>query len=199
MSVDICGIVKWVPECVAADVWLLSVFGVTMSLSVPNLIVRSALRQYLREERLMEDAEFGLMRAAALDAIHAGELDGHEWRSRLLDNGNNLVNNNGCERTFIEVWKMDAASETRLLDEMAAASETPKAKRQCIDKKMVAAPEKSEVSEQSQAADAFEESAQEGRAAPEKSEASEASEKSVETGYVINNHLAVNPFFTNAQ
>ena len=74
----------------------------------------------------MEDAEIGLMLAAALDAIHAGELDGHEWRSRLLDNGNNLaLNNNGCERTFIEVWKMDAASETRLCDEMAAAYETP--------------------------------------------------------------------------
>ena len=36
-----------------------------MSLSLPNLIVRSALRQYLREERLMEDAEIGLMLAAA--------------------------------------------------------------------------------------------------------------------------------------
>ena len=60
LSVDICGIVKWVPECVAGDVWLLSV---TMSLSVPNLIVRSALRQLLREERLMDDAEIGLMLA----------------------------------------------------------------------------------------------------------------------------------------
>ena len=148
---------KWVPECVAADVWLLSV---TMSLSLLNLIVRSALRQYLREERLMEDAEIGLMRAAAQDAIHAGELDGHEWRSRLLDNGNSLaLNNNGCERTFIEVWKMDTASETRLCDEMAAAYETPKAKKQRIDKKMVATPGKSEVSEKSQASDAFEESA----------------------------------------
>ena len=29
LSVNICGIVKWVPECVAADVWLLSVFVVT--------------------------------------------------------------------------------------------------------------------------------------------------------------------------
>ena len=95
----------------------------------------------------------------------------------------------------------DAASETRLRDEIAAASETPKAKRQRIDKKMVAAPEKSEVSEKSQASDAFEELAQEGRAAPEKSgasEASEASEKYVGTGYVINNHLAVNPFYKRA-
>ena len=30
------------------------------------------------------------------------------------------------------------------------------------------------------------------------SEASEASEKSVETGYVIRNHLAVNPFYKSA-
>ena len=67
------------------------------------------------------------------------------------------------------VREMDAASDTRLRDEIAAASETPKAKKQRIDKKMVAAPEKSEVSEKSQASDAFEESAQEGRAAPEKS------------------------------
>ena len=89
---------------------------------------------------------------------------------------------------------MDAASETRLCDEMAVAYETPKAKKQRIDKKMVAVPAKSEVSEKSQASDAFEESAQEGRAAPEKSGASEASEKYVGTGYVINNHLAVNPF-----
>ena len=29
LSVDICGIVKWVPECVAADVWPLSIFVVT--------------------------------------------------------------------------------------------------------------------------------------------------------------------------
>ena len=46
------------------------------------------------------------------------------------------------------------------------------------------------------ASDAFVESAQEGRAAPEKSgasKASEASDKSVEMGYVIKNHLAVNP------
>ena len=49
------------------------------------------------------------------------------------------------------------------------------------------------MSEKSPVSDAFEESAQEGRAAPEKSgasEASEASEKSVATGY-----LAVNPFY----
>ena len=142
----------------------------------------------------MEDAEFGLMVAAALDAIHEGELNGHEWRSRLLDNCNALaLDNNGCDWTFI--WHLPKACARRLRDEMDAAFET-KAKKQRIDKQMVATPEKSEVSEKSQASDAFEESAQEGRAAPEKSgasEASEASDKSVETGYVIKNHLAVNP------
>ena len=55
-----------------------------MSLSMPALIVSSALRQYVRKERLMEDVEFGLMLAAALDAIHAGE---DEWSSRVLSNG----------------------------------------------------------------------------------------------------------------
>ena len=66
LSVDICGIVKWVPKCVAADVWVFVSLVSLMSLSVPNLIVSSALRQYLRQERLMEDAEFGSMLAAAL-------------------------------------------------------------------------------------------------------------------------------------
>ena len=73
---------------------------------------------------------------------------------------------------------------------------------------MVAAPEKSEVSEKSaaseedQAYDAFEESAQEGRAMATllgvTAGASEAPEKSVETGYVIRNHLAVNPSWKSA-
>ena len=36
----------------------------------------------------MEDAEFGLMLAAALDAIHAGE---DEWSSRMLSNGKFLA------------------------------------------------------------------------------------------------------------
>ena len=31
LSVDMCGIVKWVPECVAADVWLLIVADVFVS------------------------------------------------------------------------------------------------------------------------------------------------------------------------
>ena len=97
---------------------------------------------------------------------------------------------------FIDVRKMDATSETRLRDEMAAAYETPKAKKQRIDKKMVAAPEKSEVSEKSQASDAFEESAQEGRAAPEKSGASEASEASDK--FVAPGYLAVDPCFKRA-
>ena len=94
---------------------------------------------------------------------------------------------------------------------MAPSSETPRAKKQRIGKKMVAAPERSEVSEKSaaseedQASDAFEESAQEGRAKTRllgvnagASEASEASEKSVETGYVMRNRLAVNPFYKSA-
>ena len=69
----------------------------------------------------MEDAKFGLMLAAALDAIHAGELVGHEWRSRLLDNGNILaLVNNGCEWTFI--WYLPKPCEQCLHAEMAAAS-----------------------------------------------------------------------------
>ena len=70
----------------------------------------------------MEDAELGLMLAAALDAIHAGEQDGHEWRRRLLDNCNILaLDNNGCEWTFI--WHLPKTCEQRLRDEMAAAPE----------------------------------------------------------------------------
>ena len=69
---------------------------------MPVLIVSSALRQYVRKERLMEDAEFGLMLAAALDAIHASELDGHEWPSCVLRNGNFLfLDNDGGEWTFV--------------------------------------------------------------------------------------------------
>ena len=55
----------------------------------------------------MEDAEFGLMLAAALDAIHACELAGDEWRSRLLDNGNILaLDNDGCDLAFNDVQAM---------------------------------------------------------------------------------------------
>ena len=89
----------------------------------------------------MEDAEFGLMLAAALDAIHAGELDGHEWRSRLLDNCNIIaLDNTGCEWTFI--WHFPKSCEQRLRDEMDAA------------------PEKSAASKESAASDAFVESMQ---------------------------------------
>ena len=42
----------------------------------------------------MEDAEFGLMLAAALDAIRASVLDGHEWSSRVLSIGNFLCLDN---------------------------------------------------------------------------------------------------------
>ena len=49
----------------------------------------------------MEDAEFGLMLAAALDAIHASVLDGLEWSSRVLSNGHFLcLDNHGGEWTF---------------------------------------------------------------------------------------------------
>ena len=87
----------------------------------------------------MEDAEFGLMLAAALDAIHAGE---HEWSSRLLHNGNihALDNDGGFEWTL--AWDSPNAKKRRLFNVMAAVSETPKAKKQRIDKKVVAAPEK---------------------------------------------------------
>ena len=156
----------------------------------------------------MKDAEeFGLMIAAALDAINAGEMAGNEWCSCLLGNGNILaLHNDGCERTFI--WNLPEPCKQRLHDEMAPSSETPRAKKQRIDKKMVAVPERSEVSERSaaseedQASDAFEESAQEGRAKTRllgvNAGASEASEKSVETGYLIRNHLAVNPYWKSA-
>ena len=71
-----------------------------MTKSMPVLIVSSALRQYVCKERLMEDAEFGLMLAAALDAIHASE---HDWSSRLLHNGNFLAldNDGGFEWTLV--------------------------------------------------------------------------------------------------
>ena len=86
---------------------------------------------------------------------------------------------------------------------MVSASETSKARKPRIHDEMIAATEKSEasetyeVSEDFEASDAFEESAQKGRAMTRllgvNAGASEASEKSVETGYVIRNQLAVNP------
>ena len=73
-----------------------------MSQSMPVLMVSSALRQYVRKERLMEDAGFGLMLAAALDAIHASVLDGLEWSSGVLSNGNFLcLDNHGGEWSFV--------------------------------------------------------------------------------------------------
>ena len=136
----------------------------------------------------MDHAEFSSMTADALDAI---QLRGHEWRSRLLDNSEILaLGNNGDRWTF--KLRLQNTSEQRLHDEMAAVSETPKAKPQRIDKKMVAALEKS------QGSDAFEESARKGRAMTRllganagASEAAEASEKSVESDWVIKNPLAV--------
>ena len=129
---------------------------------MPVLIVSSALRQHVRLERPMEDAEFGLMLAAALDAIHAGE---HEWSSRLLHNGNILAldNDGGFEWTL--VLDSPKAKKRRLFNATAAVFETPKAKKQRIDTKVVAAPEKfkkSGASDESQASDEFEESAQKG-------------------------------------
>ena len=47
-----------------------------MSQSMPVLMVSSSLRQFVRKERLMEDAEFGLMLAAALDATVQVKMSG---------------------------------------------------------------------------------------------------------------------------
>ena len=70
----------------------------------------------------MEDAEFGLMLAAALDAIHAGELDGHGWSSRMLSNGNSFcLANHGGECSF--GWHLPNAKKQRLHNEMVATSE----------------------------------------------------------------------------
>ena len=79
-----------------------------MSLTMPVLIVSSALRQYVRQERLMEDAEFGLMLAAALDAIHAGE---DEWSSHLLHNGNILALDNDGGFDWTIAWDSPKAKE----------------------------------------------------------------------------------------
>ena len=73
-----------------------------MSLSMPVLIVGSDLRRYVCQETLMSDVELGLMLVAALDAIHAGELDGHKWSSRVLHDDSTLcLGNHGCEWTLI--------------------------------------------------------------------------------------------------
>ena len=89
----------------------------------------------------MEAAEFGLMLAAALDAIHANELDGHEWSSRLLRNGNFLcLDNHGDEWTF--VWHLPNAKKQRLHNEMVATSE----KSEVASSEMTEASEKCEAS-----------------------------------------------------
>ena len=149
----------------------------------------------------MEDAEFGLMLAAALDAIHAGE---DEWSSHLLHNGNILAldNDGGFEWTL--VLDSPKAKKRRRCNATAAVSETPKAKKQRIDTKVVAAPEKCEksgASDESQASDEFEESAQKGCVMTRllgvtagASETSEASQKYVKRGYVIRKPLMVNPY-----
>ena len=62
----------------------------TMSLCMLVLIVGSDLRRDARQEMLMADVEFGLMLVAALDAIHASVLDGHEWSSRVLHDDSTL-------------------------------------------------------------------------------------------------------------
>ena len=116
-----------------------------MSLSMPVLTVGSDLRRYVRQEMLMSDVEFGLMLVAALDAIHAGELDGHEWSSRVLHNSSTLcLDNHGCE--WILVWNKPKAQKLCLPDGMLAASETPKAKKPRLQNEMVAVSEKSEAS-----------------------------------------------------
>ena len=83
-----------------------------MPLTMPVLIVSSALRQYVRKERLMEDAEFGLMLAAALDAIHASE---DEWSSRLLHNGKILALDNDGAFEWTLAWDSPKAKKRRLL------------------------------------------------------------------------------------
>ena len=147
----------------------------------------------------MDHAEFNSMLADAVDAIHPNELRGHEWCSRLRGNSEILAldNTDGDEWTFI--WHLPNTGKQGLHNEMAVVSETPRAKPQRIDKKMVAALEKSRES------DAFDESVQKGRvmtrllgANAGASEAAEASEKSVESGYMIKYPLAVLAFHKRA-
>ena len=89
----------------------------------------------------MEDAEFGLMLAAALDAIHASVLDGFEWSSRLLSNDHFLcLDNHGGEWTF--VWHAPNAKKQRLHNEVVATSE----KSEVASSEMTEASEKCEAS-----------------------------------------------------
>ena len=110
------------------------------------LIVGSDLRRYVRQEMLTADVEFGLMPVAALDAIHAGELDGHEWSSRVLHDDSTLcLNNHGREWTLIlnlprttqKLCLPDGTSKTkkqRLPDEMVAGSEETEAPGKSVEK-----------------------------------------------------------------
>ena len=89
----------------------------------------------------MEDAEFGLMLAAALDAIHASVLDGFEWSSRLLSNDHFLcLDNHGGEWTF--AWHAPNAKKRRLHNEVVATSE----KSEVASSEMTEASEKCEAS-----------------------------------------------------
>ena len=113
----------------------------------------------------------------------------------MLHNGNILAldNDGGFEWTL--VLDSPKAKQRRLCNATAAVSETPKARKQRIDTKVIAAPdiyEKSGASDESQASDECEESAQNGCAMTRllgvtagASETSEASQKYAKRGYVI--------------
>ena len=75
----------------------------------------------------MVDVEFGLMPVAALNAIHAGELDGHEWSSRVLHDDSTLcLGNHGGEWTLI-LNLPRTTQKQRLPDDMVAISEETEA------------------------------------------------------------------------
>ena len=103
------------------------------------LIVGSDLRRDARQEMLMADVEFGLMFVAALDAIHASVLDGHEWSSRVLHDDSTLcLGNHGGEWTLI-------LNPPRTTQKLCLPDETPKAKKQCPPDGMVAVSEETEA------------------------------------------------------
>ena len=86
----------------------------------------------------MADVEFGLMLVTALDAVHAGELDGHKWSSRVLHDDSTLcLGNHGCEWTLI----LDLPKAQKL----CLPDETPKAKKQSLPDEMVAVSEETEA------------------------------------------------------
>ena len=103
------------------------------------LIVGSDLRRDARQEMLMADVEFGLMFVAALDAIHASFLDGHEWSSRVLHDDSTLcLGNHGGEWTLI-------LNPPRTTQKLCLPDETPKAKKQRLPDEMVAVSEETEA------------------------------------------------------